>query len=540
MIETLLVVLSLAVGWLVGRFVGRPQGADVEGADPEAFEATARALDAAGRERDEARRDLARVEAERGELRGERDRLRDERDTAQRTLAAETARRDEQERARAEELARTEKHFQALASQALRSNNAQFLELAKATLETREKQGTAALDQRKQAIEALVKPLTEKLGEVSKATQELEARREKAYGEIKAQFTQLASSTSALQKSSHALSEALRGSSQARGRWGEMALRNIAELAGMTEHCDFSLQVTDGDGQRPDMVVKLPGEGLIPVDAKAPFADYQRACETSDPAERERLLVAHAQALRARVKELVRKDYAKALDAPVDYVVMFVPADPVLAAAFEKNPDLQVEALRDRVLIATPVTLVALLRTVGVYWDQERIARNAGQALQVAQEFYDRVRVFSEHLAKVGKGLDSSVAAYNRAVGSFESRVLPAGRKLEDVMPDATKRLDDPAAVDKAVREPSAARALFVTGGVEGGAEADADADADAEAEAEAEAGAEPATPPVDVAPTAGVHPAPAADEPSGGESGTLFASPTPSPDPHDPQEPRS
>ncbi len=451
--DALIPLLALVAGLALGLWLGRKGAADAKAAGQRELEAAARERDELRREREETR-GQARVELE--ALQTELKRVQEESALARAELAAAEARREEQENAHLEAEKRTVETFRSTAAKVLQESTTQFLELAKSKLEISEKHGAAELEQRKQAIEALVKPLTEKLKAVGESTQQLEAKREKAYGEIQAQFTQLASTTAELHKSSHALTEALRGSSQARGRWGEMALRNVAELAGMTEHCDFSLQVTDADGQRPDMVVKLPGGGAIPVDAKAPFTDYQKASETSDPAERERFLAQHAVALRTRVRELAKKDYAKSLDAKIDYVVMFVPAEPVLAAAFQKNPDLQVEALRDRVLIATPVTLVALLRTVGIYWSQEKIALNAQEAMNVAQEFYKRVTVFTDHLIRVGRGLDGAVSAYNKAMGSFESRVLVEGRKLEELgLPEAVKRVSSPPVIESGVREPT-------------------------------------------------------------------------------------
>ena len=368
----------------------------------------------------------------------------------ERALAAAEARLVEQQKAHEQAEARSAAAFRELAGKALQENATQFLQLAKTRFEASEKQGEHDLETRQKAIEQLVKPLQEKLADMGKVTRELEARREKAYGEIQQQFTALSAATGELHKSSHALGEALKGSSQARGRWGEMALRNVVELAGMTEHCDFSEQFTDAEGQRPDMVVSLPGGGAIPIDAKTPFSDYAKACETSDSAEREAHLAAHAAAVRLRVKDLARKDYARVLDAEVDFTVMFIPADPMLAAAFQHNPELQTDALRDRVLIATPVTLVALLRTVGVYWNQEKLARNADEVVQVAGALYERLSLFGEHLGKVGKGLNSAVAGYNKALGSFQRRVLPSCRKLEELgaVPDSKRQVEQPPEVD--------------------------------------------------------------------------------------------
>jgi DNA recombination protein RmuC len=234
-----------------------------------------------------------------------------------------------------------------------------------------------------------------------------------------------------------------------------MALRNIAELAGMTEHCDFTEQVVDDEGRRPDMVVQLPGGGAIPVDAKVPLADYIKACEETDPQKREQNLKAHAAALRGFVKDLAKKDYAAALNGKVDYTVMFISAEPILAAAFSKEPQLQVEAMRERILIATPVTLIALLRTVSIYWRQEKVAENAERMWQAALEFYERTSTFQDKLSKMGKGLTGALDAFNEAVGSFEKRVVPAGRRLEElgIAKDTAKKLEAPKEIEKSVRD---------------------------------------------------------------------------------------
>jgi DNA recombination protein RmuC len=250
--------------------------------------------------------------------------------------------------------------------------------------------------------------------------------------------------TESLQKSSSSLATALRGSSQARGRWGELALKNVAELAGMNEHCDFDLQQVVGE-LRPDMVVRLPGGGQIPVDAKVPLTAFLDAAEGDKPPEQRTLLLQqHAAALRAHVVALSKKDYARALGGTIDFTVLFVPADPILAAAFEHDPDLQNDAMRDKILVATPVTLVALLRTVAIYWRHESIEKNAAQVAEAARELYERIALFAEFLGGVGKGLEAALGAYNKAVSSFQSRVLPSGQKLDklQVADQSRRKLD--------------------------------------------------------------------------------------------------
>ncbi len=343
-----------------------------------------------------------------------------------------------------------ENQFEALAAKVVAAQSEEFLKSAGATLE-----------QRSAAIAASLAPFKEQLDKLAAGTQALETKREGAYGEIRQHLTNLAQTTQSLQASSTTLLTALRTGSSARGRWGEMQLQNIAELAGMTKHCDFETQVVLKDGSRPDMIVKLPGaEGQIPVDAKVPMDAYLRALEAADPAVRAAELLAHAAALRKHVLDLGRRDYAAALGARVDYTVLFVPGEPILAAAFEAAPELQAEAMERRVLIATPVTLVALLRTVALYWRQQNLAENAHVLWDEAREFHKRVTVFFGHIDGLGRALDSAIDKYNKAVGSYEKKVLPQGRRLEELAPPASDdgRLPELEPLEEQVRTLAPAR----------------------------------------------------------------------------------
>lgn len=362
-------------------------------------------------------------------------------------LAARTAERDAARQALEELRASSEflkNAFGDLSRRTLHEQMEAFLQLAQQKLGAVRSEAAADLEQRRQAIEQLLQPLREKLDQLKQATQDLEGKREKAYGSLEEQLKNLLTKAEDLGRSSQSLAVALRGSAQARGRWGEIALRNIAELAGMTSHCDFEEQAAAGDGTRPDMVVHLPGGGGIPVDAKTPLSAYLGAMEATDPEARRTLLQRHAQDLRVRVDELARKDYAAAVGGRVDFTVMFVPGDPILAAAFEHDPELQVDALRKRVLVATPVTLVALLRTVGIYWQQQAVAEDAQEVWDAARELYKRTATFQGHLENLGKGLERAVRSYWDARGSFERSVLPQGRRLEELgaAPEA-RRLED-------------------------------------------------------------------------------------------------
>jgi DNA recombination protein RmuC len=322
--------------------------------------------------------------------------------------------------------------FKALASDALEGSSQQFLKLAEQRWQTTREEAAGELEKRKAAIETLLEPLKLTLKNLDEKTGAMEKDRRGAYDALKEHLTQLQGATSSLQDKTTTLASALRGT-QVRGRWGEIALRNIAELAGMSEHCDFTEQTTVGDGKRPDMVVKLPEGRLIAIDSKVPLAGYLKAVEAVDDAARDAGLREHVQAVRAHIKVLASRDYAAELEGDVDLVVLFLPGDAFLAAAFGEDPDLQVDALRSRVLVATPTTLVALLRTVAIYHQQRVLAENAREIADTARELYDRAAKVGDDLAKAGRGLKTAVDAYNVAVGSFERRFLPMGQKLVDL-----------------------------------------------------------------------------------------------------------
>ncbi|GJM22921.1 MAG: hypothetical protein DHS20C15_28360 [Planctomycetota bacterium] len=370
-------------------------------------------------------------------------------EAAQRELVAETARRTAREEASAE----AQNSFDALAGKALDTASERFLKLAQERLGKSEQQGSAELEKRKEAIQALLKPLGDSLGKLQTFQQELESKRERAYGSLETHLSELKLTATMLGDRSQALEQALRGSSQVRGRWGEIVLRRLVEMAGMVEHCNFTEQTQDSQGLRPDMIVMLPENGRIPIDSKVPLDAYASAMEASDPADRERFLKNHATALRGFVNDLGRKDYAAAIEGRIDFTVLFVPAEPMLAAAFESNPNLLEEALDKGILLATPVTLMALLKTVSLYWSQVRLSENAQLIGDAAAEYSKRVRAFSDHLVKIGKGIDSSLKAYNQAVGSFERKVRPQARKLVE-LGGGTTNSQEPSALDEIDNSP--------------------------------------------------------------------------------------
>ncbi len=359
----------------------------------------------------------------------------------QRTRVYEDARRE------------LENTFEALANKALRGNAEQFFTLANEKLAAGRDALTADLEERKKAIGALLEPMRENLDRLTRSTQEIERSRVDAYSRIDEQVRLLARATGQLDEKTTSLSTALRGP-RVQGRWGELTLRNVAEVAGMTEHCDFEQQISLLDGRRPDMTVRLPGGRRIAVDAKAPLNAYLEAAEADDEAERNAALDRHVKALRAHVRELSDRSYAEALEADIDLVVLFLPGDPFLSAAFARDPNLQVEALRSRVLLATPTTLVALLRTVAIYWQQSSVVENAQAIAAAARELYERAAKFGGDLTQVGRGLKTALNAYNAAVGSFDRRLVPMGRRLEEmqVAEQSKRRLEAPDGIEETVR----------------------------------------------------------------------------------------
>jgi len=387
-----LVSLELVVVFLIGLAVGSLVGLAISSllrsrhSQADLLEATGR-LSAAQAE--------ARLEEERRqELETELDQVRNELARVDRESAVVQEKAEQAEALIAElkdfrQSARKEleDNFKALAAEALAGSSKQVLHLAEQRFATSEEKSKAELEERKRAVAALLEPLQITLKSLDHKSQEMENARVDAYSRIDQQVLLLAEATRSLQEKTVSLTTAL-SSSQVRGRWGEIALRNVAELAGMTEHCDFDEQTTITEGKRPDMTVHLPGQRKIAVDAKAPLTDFLAAAEATDDALRNAALDRHVKALRAHVKTLAGRDYADALSADLDLVVMFLPGEQFLSAAFAQDPDLQVDALRAKVLIATPTTLVALLRTVAIYWQQRSLAENAETIAAVARDLY--------------------------------------------------------------------------------------------------------------------------------------------------------
>ena len=277
-------------------------------------------------------------------------------------------------------------------------------------------------------------PFEQQLESLRLYTAEVEKQRHADKGQLLEQLGALGKAADQLRGQSESLATALRGSSKARGEWGEVSLKNLVELAGMSQHCDFSEQVVAADGQRPDMVINLPGGEKLPVDVKVALTAFWDGMDAESDADRDRFFLAHSRKVRERAKDLARKSYADQLEGGIDYVVMFLPGEQFLDAAIRYDKNLLVDAARDRVLIATPVTFLAPLKTVQLIWRNEAAAKNAREILQTAQELYKRASKFGEHLGSLGKSLGTAVDRYEKTRASFEKRLLPMGRQLERLL----------------------------------------------------------------------------------------------------------
>jgi DNA recombination protein RmuC len=352
-----------------------------------------------------------------------------------------------------------ERTFSALASQALRDSNQSFLQLAQQSLGRFHALAKGELDLKERGIEGMVRPLREALDETGPQIERLERDRRETHGKLTQQLESLARSQDALNAQTRNLVQALRRP-EVRGQWGELTLRRLVELAGMVEHCDFTEQqtlATDSGRLRPDMIVQMPAGRQIVVDVKTPLDAYLSAVEAGDDPARQAHLAQHANNLRQRVRELAAKKYWEQFEQAPDFVVLFIPGDQFLAAALDQDHAILEEALRQRVILATPTSLVALLRAVAYGWRQEQLSANAERIRDLGGELYQRILTLAEQLAALGASLDKSVGSYNALVGSFEARALPGARKLAELGVGNDKTAPEPKQIETGVRKvPSA------------------------------------------------------------------------------------
>ncbi|MGH3898618.1 MAG: DNA recombination protein RmuC [Pseudonocardiaceae bacterium] len=380
---------------------------------------------------------------------------------ARAALDAERAATADRERLLIGREAELKDSFQALSAEALSRNNEAFVQLAEARLAT----VTAALSaksdgdatQRQQAIEALLGPVTQTLHRLDGQLRTVEKEREAAYAGLREQVGAMHRTSEQLQSETRQLVTALRAP-QVRGRWGELQLERVVQLAGMVEHCDFSRQVTASDASgdddalvRPDLVVHLAGGKHIVLDAKVPFGAYLEAIDATDPDRRGDRLAAHARHLRTHVDSLAHKSYWQRFDATPEFVVLFVPGDPFLEAALQSDPALLEHAFERNVVIATPTTLIALLRTVAYAWRQEALASNAARVHELGRELHSRLATMGSHVSKLGKAIGGAVDAYNSTVRSLESRVLVTARRFVE-LEVVSEQLDTPDHVERSPR----------------------------------------------------------------------------------------
>lgn len=342
-----------------------------------------------------------------------------------------------------------------LASESFAQHSENFLRLARESLGQHHERAKAELGERERAVEQLVKPIREALEKTHEQIGAIEKSRHESFGNIRAQLSAMAASQDTLRQETHRLVKALRRP-EVRGQWGELTLRRLVELAGMVEHCDFTEQAhtpTAGGAVRPDLVIHLPERGTIVVDVKTPLDAYLEAMEAETDAARQTALQRHARKVGERVRELAAKAYWAQFERSPEFVILFIPGDQFLAAALNETPTLLEDAMRERVILATPTSLVALLKAVAYGWRQLALADNAEEIRRLAVDLYGRLNSFTTHVVRLGRQLEGGVTAYNQAVGSLERMVLPGARKFTELGINPKAELPSLETVETAVRQ---------------------------------------------------------------------------------------
>jgi len=424
--EIIVALLAFAAGAALGWFIAQSRSA--------ATAERARLMEA----------DLATTRARLAEIENLKSKIENE-------LAAERAAAAEKISILTENHERLKTEFKALSADALRSNNQSFLELARETFGKLHQQSADDLGKRQQAIDSMVKPLRESLEKVDAKIGEIEKARAGAYGQLSEQLKSLGTAQVSLQAEAAKLTTALRSTTTA-GTWGELQLRRVVEMSGMSSYCDFTEQQSAG-GFRPDLIVRLPGGHQIVIDAKAPNDAYREAANATDEAVRTLKLAEHATKVRSHIDALGAKNYWEQFQPSPEFVVLFLPGDQFLSGALQGDPTLIDRAIAKKVLLATPATLIALLKAAAYGWRQEDASKNAQVIADLGRALYDRIAGFADNLDKVGRGLETASKAYNAAVGSFEQTLLPGARKFSELGAKGAKELTEPAAVESTPRD---------------------------------------------------------------------------------------
>lgn len=345
--------------------------------------------------------------------------------------------------------------FNLLANRALVENNQHFVELAKMTLEKFQTEAQGELTLKQHEFQGVIKPLKQSLEKYKDQVEKLELKREQAYGGLRQYIEDVSQTQGQLRKETGNLVKALRAS-HVRGKWGEMNLQRVVELAGMVEHCDFTTQTslsTEDSRLRPDLIVQLPNQRRVVIDAKVPLDSYLQAVEAEDEKEQERFMTEHSRQLKRHIQHLGSKSYWEYLEGSPEFVILYIPLESLFSSALRRDPDLLDIAAQRRVVMATPTILIALLKSIDHGWNQEKLAHNAAQISAMGKELYDRLSKMAEHFSKLGINLQRAVHTYNETAGSFEHRVFSQARRFKDLGVPAKEEIPEVNWVDSDLRQ---------------------------------------------------------------------------------------